>query len=356
MKISLSENIRRFRKDRKMTQEKLAEALGVTVGAVYKWESGLSTPELNLIVEMADFFDTSVDVLLGYDVKNNRIETILNEIKDLATTLDPKALTEAEKALVKYPNSFMMIYSCAEIFGVYGISSNDYALINKSLELFEKSTMLISQNTNPRISTLTIQGSIASLYFSLGEFEKGLDKLKENNAEAMYSAGIGAYMSVRMNKTDEAASFLSEGMVKAFSELLTAITGYIFVYCSRKNWNNALDITKYGIDVLTGLKSGPQCDSIDKFHSELLAAMSFIQRKKGQNKESDSSLKKAVKIAKRFDSDPNYSTNTLRYTEDTHLLVYDMFGAGACDSIIKIIDQLGDKELSKKCKELIKLE
>ena len=62
MKLTLSENIRSFRKERKMTQEQLATVLGVTVGAVYKWESGLSVPELDLIVEMADFFDTSVDV------------------------------------------------------------------------------------------------------------------------------------------------------------------------------------------------------------------------------------------------------------------------------------------------------
>lgn len=65
MKLKLSENIRVYRKQRKLTQEKLAEALGVTVGAVYKWESGLSQPELSMIVELADFFDISVDVLLG---------------------------------------------------------------------------------------------------------------------------------------------------------------------------------------------------------------------------------------------------------------------------------------------------
>ncbi len=336
-----------------MTQEKLAEALGVTVGAVYKWESGLSTPELNLIVEMADLFDTSVDVLLGYRVKDKRMESILSNIRDLATTLDPKALNEAEKALVKYPNSFMMIYECAEIYGVYGMSSNNHALINKSLELFEKSNMLISQNTNPRISTVTIQGNIAFLYFSLGEFEKGLEKLKKNNAESMFSTAIGAYLSVQMNQPDEASIFLSEGMVKAFSELMTAITGYIFVYCARKNWNSALDITNYGISVLTGMKSGLQGDSIDKIFAELLVAMSFIQRKKGRMKESDLSLKKAVKIAKKFDSDPNYSTNIFRYTEDTHFLIYDMFGACACDSIMKILDRLGDKELSGKCAELI---
>lgn len=74
MEIKLAESIRTFRKERSLTQEQLAEVLGVTVGAVYKWEAGLSTPELPLIVEMADFFDTSIDVLLGYILKDNRID------------------------------------------------------------------------------------------------------------------------------------------------------------------------------------------------------------------------------------------------------------------------------------------
>ena len=39
MEMRLSENIKKYRKERKMTQEQLAEVLGVTVGAVYKWEA-----------------------------------------------------------------------------------------------------------------------------------------------------------------------------------------------------------------------------------------------------------------------------------------------------------------------------
>ncbi len=46
MTIQLAQNIRTFRKQRALTQEQLAEVLGVTVGAVYKWEAGLSLPEL----------------------------------------------------------------------------------------------------------------------------------------------------------------------------------------------------------------------------------------------------------------------------------------------------------------------
>ena len=42
MDIKLAENIRTFRKQLSLTQEQLAEVLGVTVGAVYKWEARLS--------------------------------------------------------------------------------------------------------------------------------------------------------------------------------------------------------------------------------------------------------------------------------------------------------------------------
>lgn len=65
METKLADNIRALRKQRSLTQEQLAEVLGVTVGAVYKWEAKLSQPELTMIMIMADFFDTSVDVLLG---------------------------------------------------------------------------------------------------------------------------------------------------------------------------------------------------------------------------------------------------------------------------------------------------
>lgn len=50
MAFALSENIRSLRKARSLTQEQLAEALGVTAGVVYKWESRLSLPELPMLI------------------------------------------------------------------------------------------------------------------------------------------------------------------------------------------------------------------------------------------------------------------------------------------------------------------
>ena len=106
MKMMLAENIRAFRRERSLTQEQLAEALGVTAGAVYKWEAKLSVPELELIIQMADFFDTSVDVLLGYEIKDNRLEATVKRLQEYRRSKDWDGLAEAEKALKKYPHSF----------------------------------------------------------------------------------------------------------------------------------------------------------------------------------------------------------------------------------------------------------
>ena len=80
MEMMLAENIRMYRKRKRLTQEQLAEDLGVTSGAVYKWEAKLSVPELNMIIEIADYFDTSVDALLGYTMKDNRLSVTVQRL------------------------------------------------------------------------------------------------------------------------------------------------------------------------------------------------------------------------------------------------------------------------------------
>lgn len=80
--IQLAHQIRAFRKARGLTQEQLAQALGVTAGAVYKWEAELSAPDLSLIVALADFFDTSVDVLFGYELRDNRQDAAAERLRD----------------------------------------------------------------------------------------------------------------------------------------------------------------------------------------------------------------------------------------------------------------------------------
>ncbi len=67
MKLYLSRNIKKLRQSKAMTQEELAESLGVSFQSVSRWENGLSYPDIELIPEIAAFFEVSTDVLMGVE-------------------------------------------------------------------------------------------------------------------------------------------------------------------------------------------------------------------------------------------------------------------------------------------------
>lgn len=66
MREILARNISRYRKELGLTQEALADRLGITFQAVSKWETGQSVPDTALLPELAQTLNVSVDKLLGY--------------------------------------------------------------------------------------------------------------------------------------------------------------------------------------------------------------------------------------------------------------------------------------------------
>lgn len=61
----LSENLKQYRKSKGLSQEKIAEMLGVSRQAVTKWENGQTTPSSDNLIALADLYQVSLDELLG---------------------------------------------------------------------------------------------------------------------------------------------------------------------------------------------------------------------------------------------------------------------------------------------------
>ena len=77
MNISIGENIKILRKNMGIGQEILANAVGVSVQAVSKWETGQSLPDVGIIPDIADFFKVSIDSLFfgenAADMKSDKL-------------------------------------------------------------------------------------------------------------------------------------------------------------------------------------------------------------------------------------------------------------------------------------------
>lgn len=348
MGLSLSENIKAMRKQRRMTQEQLAEVLGVTTGAVYKWESGLSMPELSLIVEMADFFDVSVDALLGYRAQDNREEAILGRLGECLRSRSQEGPAEAEKALKKYPNSYEIVSLSAELYLIYGAEAHDKEKLRRALELLEQALRLVSQNTDPENGELALCGGMAFAYEALGEYEKSLEILKKNNACGIFSEHIGANLAVFLHRPEEAEPYLLSALLKSGATLFNTIFGYVFAYQARGDYRSAREMLRWGIEFMRGIKkeSGAP-DFLDKIIAEMLILLAHTQLETGETEAARASIRRSRELALCFDASPDYGFSSLGFGAGAEGLgAADILGQTAAESIETIIRLICSAKLS----------
>ncbi len=118
--MSLGTTIKKLRREKDITQEQLAEYLGITSRAISQWECDRTSPDISQIPVLCNIFEVSSDELLGIDVsnKNKQIDELYNEMYQTAADGNQiKAVELAEKALILYPSSYkLMDFYANEIF------------------------------------------------------------------------------------------------------------------------------------------------------------------------------------------------------------------------------------------------
>lgn len=63
--------LRELRKEKGLTQEQLSKVFGVTNRSLSRWENGVNMPDFDLVMEIADYFDASIDELLDGERKSD---------------------------------------------------------------------------------------------------------------------------------------------------------------------------------------------------------------------------------------------------------------------------------------------
>ena len=112
--MTLGERIKAFRKNAGMSQEKVAELVGVSRQAVTKWEYGKSAPSTDNLFKLAEIFGTTVDLLLDPESGG---KTAAEELYDLYRQGEEERLSDRRKRLKK--NSTAALFAMIWYIAIY---------------------------------------------------------------------------------------------------------------------------------------------------------------------------------------------------------------------------------------------
>lgn len=339
MTTKLAENIRAYRKERGLTQEQLAEALGVTTGAVYKWEAEKSLPEIGMLMEIADFFDMSVDVLLGYEVRKNDKENMLKRINALVQQRNMEEVAiEAEKVLCKYPNNFKVVYTCASAYHRSGVDFKNESCFRRAIELYQRAVVLLEDNLDSEISLLSIHKNMAGIYMELGELDTALNLLKSNNPCGLHNAAIGHLLAYSNKEECETMKYLSIALFDSIAAQSLTVAGFLKVYIDRGDWQSVIDIIDWFLESIRGLSVDGKQNFWMRSESLLMVIQGDMYCRLQQELKALELLTKAKTLATQFDKNPYWGLENFRFIEINEAWdIHDSIGETAILAIEKFL-------------------
>ena len=347
MENHVADQIRFYRRQEGLTQEQLAEAMGVSVAAVSKWEQGQSLPEIPMLMELADFFDLSVDALLGYRLRSNDRKNVSERLKVLRREdRYDEGLAEAEKALQKFPNTFTVVYECAKLFEMAGGTRKDKALQRRALDLLTHAIRLLPQNSDPQVSEMSLRLDMANVLLDMEDWERALALFKENNACGLLDDQIGCLLALVKERREEGVPYLSMALLRAVTSLVRVCDGFANVFEARKDMKSAIDILQWKHSVLSGLRKKDTVSELDKISAASHAALARLLYDCRDLGGANDELKTAKALGAAYDAAPSHSARNVRFYEGVeHVGIYSDFGRSAMDAALDAF--LGDDSTEK---------
>lgn len=317
MELHISENIRAYRKQYNIMQEQLAEYLGVSTGAVSKWERGAAVPDLGYIIRMAELFEVSVDSLLGYELNKSGLAATLDKLDRCSKqNLFEEGKEVAEKALKQFPNHFLVVYRCGEHYMFCTVSRQESQSARRAIELLHRSLELFSDNTDNTIFQEEIYHDIAVCHMFLGEFEEAIRLLKEHNPRHIHDGDIGMIYANHMHQPKKAFSYLENALDHTLSRLCRTALGFAAAYCATSQYQKTLDIWNWMANLLLDLKK----DTCEVFYYQKFVAVTYVNCayasvRLGRQEDAADYLRKAYIFAKNFDQAPVYTLAGAKFDE-----------------------------------------
>lgn len=240
--INIGSKIAKKRKEKGVTQEELAEFVGVSKAAVSKWESGQSYPDILILPVLATFFDTSVDDILNYEPQMAKSD-IKNLYARLAKDFAAKPYNDVYDECISYSKKY---FSCWELQFHIGLIllnhieiADDKDKIFKEVEEIFKRVANESNDFNLHKQSLCLQ---ALCMLSTNRPESVIDLLGDIPESITSHESLLARAYSMRGTTDKAISILQKTSYMYLNQAIANLSDLMLLYSDKpEKFNICLD-------------------------------------------------------------------------------------------------------------------
>jgi len=228
--INIARAIINKRKEKGITQEELANYIGVSIAAVSKWETAQSYPDISLLPQLAAYFSISIDDLMGYEpqMPKKDIGKLYRKLyEDLSNKPFDEVIAECHEAIRKYYSCFPLLLNMGDFLinasAIHGNEDIFFALTAEAKALFIR--VKTESDDMELVNTALYMEAMCSMI--LGNPDEVIDLLGKTTA---YTPSHEALLASVYNMTDkkiEAETVLQVGIYQHLLSTFDLLATYI---------------------------------------------------------------------------------------------------------------------------------
>lgn len=309
------DRLKKLRRDNGITQDILAEYLGISYQAVSKWENNAGFPDISLLPAISGFFGVSTDYLLGIELEKSeeRIESALNEARKFTHTGEiEKSINTILETLKYFPNEHRLL--CELIEYKLMRPNSDKAWIE---DIESKANLILRDCSIDKIRYQTI-GNLAKAYSIIGQRDKVFEIAQLLPDDAYSKARLLSFAA----PAEESAKYKPDCILKFASILLSDILTIANHHIFRGDAAIAVDICNKALTIIDCIGAeGVLLYMQVRFHLHLAMAYSKLQEIDFMYSSAETALAICKKIEKTLSlGETKYTSpllNGLVFSKDT---------------------------------------
>ena len=223
--MQMNETIKARRKELNLTQEQVANYLGVTSPAVHKWEKGASFPDVTLLPALARLLKIDVNTLFSFETEltEQEIGIFLNEVySEMMANGFERGYEKVNCKIREFPTCALLLYSAASFLdGAMMFFAGEEAVgyENEIENLYERAVKYGDEKIRDSANNMLI-----IRYMKKKEFAKA-EKLWESLPEtSIDKKGLQATLCINQGKMEEAVCILEGKLYRSVSDTLSSLS------------------------------------------------------------------------------------------------------------------------------------